>query len=219
MSKPLIIVGGSGHGVVVASVINDNRKFYPDYEWEVKGFVNDYDERVDNYPVLGKLCDIPKLIEAGYYFVWCIHLIQRNMLTKQLYDKCSIPSEKLATIIHHSAFVGEHVVFEPGVVVMPHAYVASNSHFGESTMIKANTSIGHDVRCKQLCHFSMGSITGSFSQIGLCSDVATGANVSSFIKIGDYAMAGASSLVTHDIPNGEIHIGVPAKLYKRTKTD
>ena len=77
-NKKVIIVGGAGHGSVIASCINDNRKRFNDFEWELKGFCNDYDSEVDGYPVLGKLCDIPKLIEQGYYFAWGIHLIGTN---------------------------------------------------------------------------------------------------------------------------------------------
>lgn len=36
------------------------------------------------------------------------------------------------------------------------------------------------------------------------------------IKIGDCAMLGAASLATHDIPDGEIYVGSPARFLKKT---
>ena len=38
-------------------------------------------------------------------------------------------------------------------------------------------------------------------------------------KIGNFAMAGARSLVTHDIPDSEIHVGLPAKFLRRIMED
>ena len=38
MNKPVIIIGGAGHGSVIAACINDNRNRFGDCEWELKGF-------------------------------------------------------------------------------------------------------------------------------------------------------------------------------------
>ena len=113
MSKPLVIIGGEGHGSVIEACISNNRKRYGDDEWEVKGFCNDYDSEVIGYPVLGKLNDIPDLAGLGYYFAWGIHLIGNNFKTKELYDRLNIPKDRLATIIHHSAFIILHLFLNP----------------------------------------------------------------------------------------------------------
>lgn len=213
-NKPLIIIGGSGHGSVIEACIKDNRKRYGDLEWELKGFCNDYDTEVDGYPVLGKLRDIPRLVEEGYWFVWGIHLIGRNYKTAELYDSLNIPKEKLATIIHHTTFIDETVTLEPGCFVMYNAYIAPRTHIGESVMIKANTNIGHDVNIGRLSHIAMGSTIVSCVNIGECADVAVSATALAHTNIGNYAMLAASALATHNIPDGEIWSGVPAKFLK-----
>lgn len=214
INKPLIIVGGSGHGSVIEACIKDNRNRYHDLEWDLKGFCNDYDDGVDGYPVLGKLSDIPRLVNEGYYFIWGIHLIARNYKTEELYKKAGIPKEKLATVIHHTAFIDDTVVIEPGCFVMYNAYIAPRSHIGESTMIKANTNLGHDVNIGALSHIAMGSIIVSCVDIGYCADVAVGATVLAHTNIGDFAMLSAAGLATHSIPEGEIWAGCPAKFLK-----
>lgn len=218
-NKKVIIIGGAGHGSVIASCINDNRNRFKDYEWEVKGFCNDYDSEVDGYPVLGKIIDIPKLLEQGYYFVWGIHLIGRNAKTAELYESIQIPDNRWATIIHKTAFIAESVILEPGVFVMANAYIAARSRIGKCSMIKANTNIGHDVVIAPICHIAMGSIVVSCVEVGYCANVAVGATILAHCKIGNYAMAGAASLVSHDIPDFEIHVGVPAKYLKNIRID
>lgn len=210
INKPLIIIGGSGHGSVIAACVNDNRLRFSDLEWEVKGFCNDYDAEVDGYPVLGKLCDIPRLLDEGYYFAWGIHIIKKNVLTAKLFNNIRIPDSNWATIIHKTAFVDKSVILEPGVFVMFNAYIAPRTRIGKCSMIKSNTNIGHDVVCGALSHIAMGATVVSCSKIGYCSDVAVNATMLAQTSIGDYAMLGAASLLTRNIENGEIWIGSPA---------
>ena len=221
INKPLIIIGGTGHGSVIASCVNDNRNRFGEFEWEVKGFCNDYDTEVDCYPVLGKLSDIPKLIEQGYYFTWGIHLIGRCVKTSDLFKSvCDcIPDERWATIIHKTAFIADSVILEPGVFIMANAYIAPRTRVGKCTMIKANTNIGHDVIIGDLSHIAMGAIVVSCVELGYCSNIAVGATVLAHCRVGDYAMLGASSLATHSIPDYEIYAGIPAKYLKNIQMD
>lgn len=219
INKPLIIIGGAGHGCVIEACVNDNRNRFSDYEWEVKGYCNDYDTEVDGYPVLGKLVDIPRLLDEGYFFAWGIHLIGRNIKTSELFNSIYIPDERWATIIHHTSFISDSVRLEPGVFVMANAYIAPRTTIGKCSMIKANTNIGHDVIIGALSHVAMGSIIVSCVELGYCANIAVGATVLAHCKIGDYAMLGAASLATHDIPTKEIHIGTPAKFLKQVKED
>lgn len=214
INKPLVIIGGAGHGCIIEACVNDNRKRYANYEWEVKGYCNDYDTEVDGYPVLGKISDIPRLLQEGYYFAWGIHLIGKNKKTAELFNSIDIPDDRWATIVHETAFISESVVLEPGVFVMANAYIAPRTRVGKCTMIKANTNIGHDVIIGPLCHVAMGSIIVSLVELGFCSNVAVGSTILANCKIGDYAMLGASSLATHDVPTCEIYVGSPARFFK-----
>lgn len=220
MSKKVIIIGGEGNGGVIASCIEDNRKRFNDLEWEVVGFVNDYEKEVCGYPVLGGTDDVKELLKnEEYYFMWGIHMIGRNVLTEKVFNKVNIPIDRFATIIHKTAFIADSAILEAGVFVMANSYIGPQARIGLCTLIMSNSMIGHNTTVGPLCHFSVGSITSSYITIGKCSDVTLGARVLEKRKIGDFAVAGAGSLVTKDIPDYEIHIGSPAKFLKRVKED
>lgn len=220
INKKVIIIGGEGNGGVIASCIEDNRKRFNDLEWEVIGFVNDFEKEVCGYPVLGGTDDVQNLLKTEeYYFMWGIHMIGRNILTEKLFRKVNIPKERFATIIHKTAFVAQNAILESGVFVMSNCYIGPQAHIGQCTLIMANCIIGHNTTVSPLCHFSVGSITSSYITIGLCSDVTLGAMVVEKRKIGNFAVAGAGSLVTHDIADYEIHVGTPAKFLKRVRED
>jgi len=215
MSKKVVIIGGEGNGGVIASAIADNRKRFGDDEWEVIGFVNDFDKEVDGYPVIGKMSDLPRLIaNTDYFFSWAIHLVGRNYKTAEMFREANIPSERLATIIHKTAFIGERVTIEPGAFVMANSYVGPETHVGTCSLIMANCSIGHNVTIGPLSHCSVGTVMTGYSVLGYCADMAVASTILAYKKVGDYAMNGAASLATHDIPEGEIWVGSPARFLK-----
>lgn len=219
-NKKVAIIGGEGNGGVVASCIEDNRKRFNDFEWEVAGFINDFETEVDGFPVIGTLADIPNLIETtDFYFIWAIHLIGRNYKTARMFLDANIPEERLATVIHKSAFIGKDAVIEPGALIMYNTYIGPNAHVGKCSFIMANCSIGHDTIIGDLCHCSVGSIMTGYSQLGYCADLAIGAATLAYKKIGDYAMLGARALATKDIPEGEIWAGTPARYLKNMSRD
>lgn len=214
INKPVVIIGGSGHGCIIEACIKDNRSKYNDLEWSIAGYCNDFDTEVDGYPVLGKISDIPRLLEEGYYFAWGVHLIGKNHTTAKLFEGLDIPDDRWATIIHHTAFIDDSVVLEPGVFVMYNAYIAPRTHIGKCTMIKANTNIGHDVTIGAISHVAMGSTIVSCASLGYCSDIAVGSTMLAHTSIGNFSMLGAASLLTHIISDNEIWTGNPARLHK-----
>ena len=215
MNKKIIIFGGEGNGGVVASCIEDNRKRFGDMEYEVYGFLNDFlkpGEEINSYPVLGSLDDTHKFLDdPNNYFVWAIHMIGKGRLRENLFRKINLPIEKLATIIHKTAFVADNAILEPGVFVMSNSYIGSMAKIGYGTLIMSNCLIGHNTEVGPLCHFSMGSTTSSCVKIGKASDVALSATVIDKVTMGDYSVAGASSLVLKEIKSNEVHVGIPAK--------
>lgn len=214
INKPVIIIGGSGHGSIIEACIKDNRNRYNDFEWDIAGFCNDYDTEVDGYPVLGKLSDIPRLLDEGYYFSWGIHLVGRTIKTANVFESINIPDDRWATIIHHTAFIDDTVVLEPGVFIMYNAYIAPRTHIGKCTMVKANTNIGHDVNIGQVSHVAMGSTIVSCVDIGRYCMIAVGSTILAHSKMGDYSTLGAASLLNGVIPDKQVFIGSPARFLK-----
>lgn len=203
---------------MIVSCLRSNQAKGFNTDIELVGYVNDFDTTIDGLPVVGKTTDIARLAAEGYLFSWSIHLICKNKATHEAFERMAIPEQNLFTLVHHSAEVEESVVLEPGCTVMAHTYIGPRSHIGIGTMVKPHASIGHDVTCGLLCHFARGSITGSHVNIGICSDVALGATVIEKRDIGNYAMAGARCLVTKPIPDGEIHVGAPARFLRHTES-
>jgi acetyltransferase EpsM len=222
-NKPVIIIGGEGNGGVIASCIEDNRNRFGNKEWFVAGFLNDYEKgnKINGYPVLGGTNEIELFLKEddNYYFMYAIHMIGRNLKSEEVFLSMDIPLNRFATIVHQTAFIANNASLEPGVFVMSNSYIGPASRIGQCSLIMSNALIGHNTTVGPLCHFSVGSITSSYVTIGKVSDVALGAKVLEKRRIGNYAVAGANSLVTKDIPDYEIHVGSPATYMKNTRMD
>lgn len=221
INKKVIIIGGEGNGGVTASCIEDNRRRFGDMEWEVAGFLNDFEKggKVHQYPVLGGTDDIDKFLKEDYYFMYGIYMIGRNVKYAEIFDKMNIPSERFATIVHKSAFIAHNAILDPGVLVMPNCYVATMAHVGQCSLIMANSIFGHDTSCGPLCHFSAGSITGGYLTLGKASSVALGSIILEKCNVGNYAVVGANSLITKNVPDYEVHVGSPAKFLRKIRMD
>jgi sugar O-acyltransferase (sialic acid O-acetyltransferase NeuD family) len=220
-NKPVIIIGGEGNGGVIASCIEDNRSRFGNKDWLVAGFLNDFEKgkEINGYPVLGGTDEIDSFLKSdeNYYFMYAIHMIGRNVKSEDLFQDMNIPLTRFATIVHQTAFIANNAILAPGVFVMSNSYIGPGAKIGHCTMIMANALIGHNTNVGPLCHFSVGSITSSYVHIGKASDVALGARVLEKRTIGNYAVAGANSLITRDIPDYEMHFGSPAKFIKNVK--
>lgn len=215
--KKVIIIGGIGKGEQIADCINDNRIHFDDYEFEVAGFLNDFETGfIGEYPVLGTLNEINKFIEKDYYFSFAIHPIGKNQAIINLFEKLNIPKNRLATIISKRAFVSSTSVLEPGVAILPFAYVSLHVHIGSCSLIMARTSIGHNSRLGTCCFMGTGSILSSYVTLGNAASIAIGGIVIERCTLENASVLGAGSMLLKDVPENSIFVGNPARFLKNT---
>ena len=75
---------------------------------DLLGFINDGKEKINDYPVLGKISENLHINHLKYndvYFIWTLF---SSKLKDSAYKKLvslNIPLEKFATIVHHKANV------------------------------------------------------------------------------------------------------------------
>lgn len=92
-------------------------------------------------------------------------------------------------------------------------------HIGDNVMIGPNTTItavGHPLSPqKRRDHIGQGG------EIRIGNDVWIGANVTILpgVTIGDNVVIGAGAVVTKDIPDNSLAVGVPAKVVKEIEND
>jgi maltose O-acetyltransferase len=104
-------------------------------------------------------------------------------------------------------FVGDRVVFDLAEEIV----IGDDSTLSEECFILTHTNVGykdHPLQ-KEIPSFSARVVVGKGCFIGIRAVIMPG------VTLGEKCAVGACSLVNSDIPTGELHAGIPAKLIRQ----
>lgn len=216
MSRKVAILGGVGNGTVVAAAIEHSRRMGAT-DLEVAGFLNDREpigKNLDLFPVIGKVSDVKRLLDEGYWFINTILRIDGNRERIAMFESLSIPDDRLATFVHPMAYVAPSVQIGPGCVIMPNVSMSPATRLGKGCLMMAGSMMGHDNTVGDFCHIAAQAAVGSYLTIGKGVHIGLNATIHEGFTIGDYATLGMGSVLKHDIGEGEIWAGNPARFLR-----
>lgn len=204
-----MILGGGGHGRVVADIIRASQH-------TLVGFA-DADEQM-----LGTRVD-PVGAE-----VLCTQRQLRSFLAADCADavvvaigdndtrlrtvRRMIGTLELPPLIHPSARIHPTARVEEGSVIMPRVVLGPNVSVGRGVIVNSAAQLDENVRIGDGAHISPGAIVMANSHVRLCGWVGSGAIVEEGITIGRYAILGAGAVAREDIGDGCTAVGIPAHL-------
>lgn len=202
MDEKVIIIGASGHGKVVADIINRSGDI-------VMGFLDDNNNlsaKFINYPILGCVDDYTNYV--NYKFVIAIGNADiREKITRKM---CGVT---WYTGIHPNAVISDLDTFiGEGTVVMPNAVVNPGTIIGKHCIINSGAIVEHDNTIEDFVHISVGAKLAGTVHIGKKTWVGIGASISNNISICNDCMVGAGAVIVKDIKITGTYIGVPGKL-------
>lgn len=210
--KPLVIMGAGGLGREVAWLVNDINKEKP--KWDLIGFLDDYKtgKTVEGYPILGKIEDISNINPTP----WCVIAIADSKARRALDNMVLIRGINLATLIHPSVNMSEHVLIGEGSIICAGSIITTNIKLGRCCIVNPGGFIGHDTVLNDYVSMMPGTnlagevIVGEGCYFGLNSCVINRT------AIGDWSVIGAGATVIDDIPACSVAVGVPARVIKKT---
>lgn len=214
--KKVLILGGKGTASVIGhSIVHANQRGYNEFEFA--GFVNDHEETIDGFPVVGSFGDIGRLIEEGYYFINTVYKIGGQDERIELYEHLNIPDSQLCTFVHPFAYVAPSVRLGPGCVVLANSAISPMTAIGRCCLILNNVNIGHDNIIGDYVKFTANSCIGADLTIGSGAWFGLNCTVRGKLTIGDRAVVGMGAVVTKDIGEDEIWVGNPARFHKTNR--
>ncbi|WP_313138974.1 acetyltransferase [Myroides sp.] len=195
----MYLVGASGHGKVVAEVLEENNL-------EITGFIdaNSSIEEVLGYPIIGRTLDGIK----GNAIV----SIGDNQIRKSLIER----NEELEykSVVSPRANVSKRTIIDKGTVVMMGATINSESKIGKHCIINTNASIDHDCIIEDYVHISPNVGLAGNVEVGEGTHIGIGTSVIQGIKIGKWCTIGAGTVIIKDIPDYAVVVGNPGKIIK-----
>ncbi len=202
MSERLIILGGGGHGKVVADIA---RKL----GYREIAFLDDtHIGTVMGYPVLGGIADAEQFLDGNTEYVIAIG---GNATRKRIAQCHDLP---WATLIHPTAVIGTQADIGTGTVVMANAVVNPCARIGAHCILNTACVVEHDNVIGDYTHISPRAALAGTVTIGEGTHVGIGATVKNNVTICGGCTIGAGAVVVKQIEESGTYVGVPARKIK-----
>ncbi len=121
----------------------------------------------------------------------------------------------LASAHHPAAVIATSAKVGPGCIINAGAVLQPLSSIGRGCMIHANVIVEHDTVLGDFVNLAPGCQLAGWVKVGDGATVFTGASVTPTRRIGAHAIVGAGAAVIHDVEDGAVVVGVPAKPVRR----
>lgn len=211
MTTRVVILGSNAAARITAYNLGYDKSV------EVVGFTDPDPARkgalVAGKPVLGGDDLLPELAQQGVRAA--VIAAGDPHVRARLRQRVTAAGLELVNAIHPSAIVSPGVVLGRGVVILAGSVLSDNPVIGDNVWIGLGAAITHDTRVGSDSLIGGRSAVGAEVDIGERTVVGWGCVVGPRRRIGADTAVGFGSNVVHDIPDGVVAVGNPAKVVKQ----
>lgn len=194
----ILVYGGGGHGKALIDLLRVLGIY------RLVGVIDDNlptGGDILGVPILGGAEHLPRLHAEGVRLaVNAVGGIGRADVRLKVFQRLAGAGFVCPAVVHPTAFVEASAALEPGVQVMPFAYIGSSVQVGFGSLVNTGAIVSHDCKIEALVNLSPGAILAGEVQIGAGSLVGMGANINLRVKIGPGARIGNGAVVKADAP-------------------
>lgn len=203
MPTEILIIGAGGHSKVVIDALQVSKP-------ETDFMVVDYDNSKAGWLIFGRVPVV--LLDKWPQPHKLYHVaIGDNTIRK----KCSLEAQKQGkkpiTIFHSDASISTTSKISEGCFIAAKAIVAAESELGEGCIINHGAVVDHDCKVAPYSHIAPNVTIGGSVVIGEKCLIGAGSIILPSVKIGNQVVIGAGAVITRDVPDNQIMIGVPGK--------
>ena len=204
MNETLAILGGGGHGKVVADAAMNSRR------WASVVFYDDaYPEKtqVGEWSVVGPS---EALIHDHRDFAGVIVAIGDNKLRAIKTLELQRAGANVVSVIHSTAVVSPKASVLAGSVVLAGAIINIDARVGKACIVNTGAIVEHDCFLHDGVHVSPGAALAGQTVVGEFSWIGIGAVTHHLVVIGSESVVGAGSVVLKSVPDKVTVAGNPA---------
>lgn len=214
--KKLVIFGGSGIGMIAASVAEDLGLY------DVIGFLNDTIEvgefigKYKKIPIIGTTQKYKEFLKDPdvHFFIAYVGL-QKERETFQKISAIEISSDRWATLIHPTAIIPRsYCKIGKGVLIAPLAQLSPDTTICDHAILLANSFVGHDSTIDIFAHVATNGVVGANVHVGKAVHVGSNSTIREKIQIGDFSLIGSGSVVLDNVPENCVIVGNPGRVLR-----
>jgi sugar O-acyltransferase (sialic acid O-acetyltransferase NeuD family) len=208
-SIQVMVLGAGGHGQVVADILL--RAHGSGANCKPVGFLDDDAALVGtvimSLPVLGTISQLHKFCHDAV-----IVAIGDSHTRADIFHKVKTQGEKVVSAVHPSATLALDVCLGEGVMICAGVVVNTGAVICDDVILNTGCTVDHHNYIGSHAHVAPGVHLGGNVHIGAGAFIGIGTAVIPGCSIGEWAMIGAGSVVTKDIPPYATAVGMPARV-------
>lgn len=194
-----ILIGGGEHARVVVDALlachaRVNALFDPKYS--------------------GELFGVPQMGQYGasvFPDSKAIVAIGNNNIRKKVAEVCS---HSFGLVVHPSALVSKFSQIKTGSMILHGTTIQAQTQIGQHVILNTGAQVDHDCVIGDYAHIAPGAVLCGRVQVGEGTLIGAAATVIPGIQIGKWAIIGAGAVVTKDVPDFSVVVGVPSRVVK-----
>ena len=212
--KDIAIFGVGGFGREILALIKEINKVDPIYH--IVGFFDDGHEKgemVNGIPVLGKIDEL----NCWPTEIGVVVAIGDSEIRKHVVSRINNPKVFFPSLIHPNVVIEDAEFVKTGIacIICAGNIFTTNIVIGDFVIFNLGCTIGHDVSIGDyVCFMPSCNVSGEVT-IAEGAYCGTGVKIINQISIGKNATVGAGAVVTMNIPDDCVAVGVPARIIKK----
>lgn len=212
----VLIIGAGGHGQVVVDILL--RALEQQATAQPIGYLDDnpalHGQRFLNLPVLGATDHLASIPHDAV-----IVAIGDNRTRAGIFTAIQARGEQIINAVHPSAVIAPDARFGQGVMICAGVVVNTGTTIDDNVILNTSCSVDHHNHIAAHSHVAPGVHLGGDTHVGEGVLVGIGTAVLPGCSVGDWAIVGAGSVVTRDIPPFVTALGAPARVIRRHESE
>lgn len=202
--KKIILVGYSGHGLVVADTAFENNLNVIGYTEKAINNINPYKlEYLGNESSSNvDLWDLDADFILG---------IGDNILREKIFNLIINKGKKVISLINSTAAISSFAIIGEGVFVNRHVTINALANVGNNVILNTGCIIEHECVIHENVHVAPGAVLAGNVKVGKGTFIGANAVIKQGVEIGNSVTIGAGAVVLKNVSDNSKVIGNPGK--------
>jgi sugar O-acyltransferase (sialic acid O-acetyltransferase NeuD family) len=215
-SKKIIIFGSSGHARSIAEILEM-------LDYEIVGFIDSYlpkNQKVLNYRTIGSekvLFNCEKTYGTNKVVIGVGDIQGRKKVVEKI--RKINPDIIFPSITSPKATISKYTIIGEGTVIFSNSFVNVECEIGDFCVINTASIVEHNTQICDYCTISPAVNIGGEVKIEEYSFIGSSATIIQKRNIGKHVVIGAGAIVTRNIPDNLLAVGMPAIVKKENYTN